>query len=173
MEVEGNIIKEFLEVNTQISVEEYNSKLPKIISKIKYRRMRKKLLNSLEKFRNSDVILNIDNIIELASYIYNSYSPVYSYRNVEKVFVDPHTNSYGLQISWSDMNVSITSYSYDYPRMEISTIIKRPDIDMTGLSIQTNNLYSANDRKYRILKRINDELIDTIYHYIYDIIVSS
>jgi hypothetical protein len=57
--------------------------------------------------------------------------------------------------------------------MEISTVIKRPDIDTTGLSIQTNNLYSANDRKYRILKRVNDELIDTIYHYIYDIIVSS
>ena len=79
------IIGDYMEINSDIVVREFNSKLPKFISKWISRNQRKKLLSSIEKFRNSNYILTWFNLVELFTYIFNNFEPDHSYGIITKV----------------------------------------------------------------------------------------
>ena len=81
----NRIIGDYFEINSDIVAKEFNSKLPKFISKRIAKKQRLKLLDSLTKFRESNYIMNWINIVELFTYIYNNFDVDHKYKGVTKV----------------------------------------------------------------------------------------
>lgn len=82
----NRIIGDYMEINADIISAQLQSKYPKFISKFIAKRQKKKLISSIEKFRNSDYILNWYNLIEYFEYIYNRFFDAdRSYKSITKV----------------------------------------------------------------------------------------
>lgn len=166
----SRIIGDFLEINSDIVQAEFESKLPKFLRKLKFRKQRKRLLENVNKLRNSNMILEVDNIIEFFSYIYNNFYPETSYKSVFKCKVDIEKEIYEGVIKFDNQITIITIEKEFYPKFNVNSKIMITDSVSNGIDIQTDKLFSDNDRKNDILSKVNKILLDDICSYIEDII---
>lgn len=90
------IIGDFLEINADMVYQRDKSKLPKFLSKIRYKMNNKKLLKRVEIFRNSNIYLTKNNILELFNHLQNSFD-----------------NKYDCILKASFSETTITIYSFD------------------------------------------------------------
>jgi len=162
------IIGDFLEINSDITQAEFESKLPKFLKKFKFRKQRKRLLNNVSKLRESNMILEVDNLIELFSYVYNNFYPEASYKCIKKCKLDKDT--YEAMVNFDNQVSVIVIDEEIYPKFNISSKIIVRDGVSEGIDIQTDKLFSDNIVKNEILYRINRELLSVICDYIEDII---
>ena len=166
----SRIIGDFLEINSDIVQAEFNSKLPKFIKKYKFRKQRKRLLDNVSKLRDSGIVLETDNIVELFSYIYNNFYPETSYKSIEKCKINTDIEAYEGIIKFDNIVSIITIEKDIYPKFNINTKINVSNGISQGINIEIDRLYSDNTKKNDILSRVNSELVNVICDYIEDII---
>lgn len=164
------IIGDFLEINSDIIQAEFESKLPKFLKKFKFRKQRKRLLSNVSKLRESNMTLEVDNLIELFSYVYNNFYPETSYKCIKKCKINVDKGIYEAMINFDNQVSVIVIEEETYPKFNISSKIIVRDGVSEGIDIQTDKLFSDNNAKNEILSRINKELLNTICDYIEDII---
>ena len=92
------IIGDFLEINADMIYQRDRSRLPKFLSRLRYQVNNKKLLKRVEVFRNSDIYLSKENIIELLNYLQNTFDDIH-HNNIVKASFNNDT--------------TITIYSFD------------------------------------------------------------
>ena len=83
------IIGDFLEINADMIYQRDKSKLPKFLSRLRYKINNKKLIKRVEVFRNSDIYLSKDNIMELFNYLQNTFEN--DYDSIVKASFDKDT----------------------------------------------------------------------------------
>jgi hypothetical protein len=166
----NRIIGDFLEINSDIVQQEFESKLPKFMKKMKSKKLRKRLLDNIDKLRNSNMILGTDNLIELFSYVYNNFYPEASYKSIIKCKVDLDKEEYEAVIQFDNQTSIITIEKDTYPKFNINSKIMISKGASKGINIQVHELFSDNPTKNEILSNVNRELLNIICDYIEEIV---
>jgi len=160
------LIGDFLELNAYIVQEEFNSKFPKFIAKIKSKKQRKRLLNNVEKIRNSGVVLNVDNLMEYFSYLVSNYYPETEFGAIIRCRVDEYSGLYEAVLSVEKQTAIITIDKAAYPKFNVSSRIITDNNTSEGINVQTEELQSDKYKKNKILSRINEILLNDICDFI-------
>lgn len=164
----ARIIGDFLEINSYIVQDELSpSKLPKFIKKIRAHKQRKRLIALLDKFRDTGIVLEADNLIEFFSYIYNNFYPETKFGSIDKCRVDPEVGYYEAIVKFNNSIAIISIYNENYPKFNVCT---KSTITSTGIDIETTKLRSDIKKKDDILKVINAVLVNDICDYIMSVI---
>ena len=168
----NRIIGDFMEINSDIVVQQFNSKLPKFISKWLATNKRKKLLKTLDKFRNSDYILVWNNIVELLIFVYNNFEPEHKYKVVENVTLMNNKleafikfDNYQCLIYFEDLPID----HLDTTDQDIWFNLKMHEISsrgQEGMDIQLSSLKGSAKRTQELLGELNYVLKNTICDYI-------
>ena len=170
----SRIIGDYLEINADIVTFRFRSKYPRFIKKILVNQKYKKLLNSLEKFRKSDYILNVNNLYEFFIYIFNNYPPYGNYHSVDSITIKSIELGkkqieakvcFDRIIAW--IAIEEEGVSFEINAKEIS-----PNKEQTGINITLQKMESKSSSVNLLLQKINKQLIEDIYQYIFDIISS-
>ena len=156
------LIGDFLDINADINAE-YNreSKIPKFIRKIKYKKYKKILVKEINDLRNSSISLNTDMIIEFFSYIISDKG---NYGCIKKCKLKDE--SYLASITGDNIVAYITIYMDSYPEFTIDARYKDGKGATYGLSIQCSELYSSVSMNREILGEVNRLLLNVICNYI-------
>lgn len=125
------IIGDFLEINSDMIYQRDKSKLPKFLSKLRYKININKLLKRVEIFRNSNIYLSKENVLELFNYLYNTFD-----NNIFK---------------FSSSNTIITIYSFN------KFIIDGSIISDNGNFLVVINIEPPNSRFMEIRIRYYDD----------------
>ena len=167
------IIGDFLEVNSDIVAQEFNSKLPKFISKRISHKKRKKLLTAIEKFRKSEYILSWVNLIELFTYIYNSFEPDHNYGVVSETVL---TSNKLEAIIYFDNYYCLIFFDQLPPSNiyeDIKFNLKMKTINANGnngIDVYLSSLKGSSKRSQDLIEELNYVLKNTIVDYIEDVI---
>ncbi len=163
----NRIIGDFLEVNASMLEKREKSKFPRFISNIIWKIDKKKLIKNIEKLRNSGYILSMQNLSELALYVYNNFDNK-KYKSIIKVKMDK-------MITYNSMEMIL---KFD----NITSIFDFNDSDTFEIKIleivdETKNTYNYtlhrlnNDKYNELLYKINEELRNVLCDYILHIIL--
>lgn len=162
------LIGDFLEINANIVQDEFESKIPKFIKKFKYKKLRQRLLDNVDKLRQSEIILNTDNLIEYFSYIVSNFYPETKYGVITKCRVDEASGLYEAVLSFENQSAIISIDKSRYPKFNVSSRIILEDETASGINIETEQLQSDTYKKDKILGRINNMLLNDICNFITD-----
>ena len=165
----NRIIGDFLEINSDIVQQEFESKLPKFLKKLKFKKQRKRLLDNVDKLRNSNVILEADNLIEFFSYVYNNY-PETSYKSIFKCKIDTESELYEAIVQFDNQTSIITIEKDNYPKFNINSKVNVKDGISQGINIQVSKLFSDIETRNNILSAVNRVLLNDICDYIEEVI---
>lgn len=168
----SRIIGDSLEINADITATYFNSKLPRFISNILAKHYRNKLIKLINKLKTGNKILDIYNISEFLSYVYNNYPPNGTFENVESVRV--------METSNRIIGV-IKNQDKWYTKISIIRDMKS-DIDFEFFVYDENKSVKRYDFKSKIIKTdkseieeevsdLNNILLDNIVKYITDSIL--
>lgn len=167
----SRIIGDFLEINADIVLYEQSSpnKFVKIIRHFIAKRNRNKLLNSLKKLRDSNHILDTDNLLELFIYIYNNFPPKGSYNSIKTVkILDEDGNKVEALVSFDNYSSLI---SIDKRESGFDIVIHElKEGNSNSCSIHCDKMYSDNPRTEDWLFIINGQLLNDMCDYIDSII---
>ena len=168
----SRIIGDYLEVNADIVTFRFRSKYPRFIKRILVNQKYKKMLNSLEKFRNSEYVLNVNNLYEFFIYIFNNYPPYGNYHSIDSIVIKPielgkkqieAKVSFDKIVSWITIEEEGTSFEIIAKELNKSE-------EQTGINISLQAMQSKSHGANQLLQKINKQLKEEIYQYIFDII---
>ena len=168
IEKDYRIIGDFLETNATILEKKIKSKAPKFISELRHKRDLNKLIKILEKLKNSDYIMKMEQISELFNFIYNNYDE-HCYKSIVAIKIVRN----GITFSNIEGAVQVENYVAVIRFNTNDTMF-----DFIGTDTETNNriditlnrLYSDNPKYSKIISAINKELRSVMCDYILDII---
>lgn len=164
----NRIIGDFFEINADIVQREVTSKLPKFIKhRISYRD-RKKLLKAAIKIKNSDHVLNSDNLSEFFIYLYNNFPPNGKYKSVYASKYDEDLNIIEAIILFDSCKAVIT-IDRSSTGFDIRITDKKTNIFTESSAIHCDEL-SHNGSRSEVMKKINKRLKSDIADYIIEIL---
>ena len=170
----NRIIGDYLEVNSYIVSQQFYSKLPKFMSRYRANKQRKRLLESLSKFRRSGYILEWDNLIELFTYIYNNFDQDHSYKNITKVELMEDSlealiefDNYHALIFFDRLSNNVDSDTDIKFNLKMKYIT---NVKTDGVDIYLSTLYTTHRKAYNYVKQLNDLLVNYTCDYIEDIL---
>ena len=85
--VNKRLIGNFLEINGDIVKLELESR-KNFINKIKFKRMRKKLINHAKRIKKLNLVLTKDNLNELFYFIWNNYPPHGEFKDIKSTRIN-------------------------------------------------------------------------------------
>ena len=166
------IIAEFEELNYIIEKSNNKSSHFNLISKIKYNKQKKRLLEILDKFRRTNAPLKKEDILEFAGSIYSNYIPNGEFKNV-KVQYFPKANAYNIGIT---LHEEFRDNIIQYSSIDVSSEERGMGIYITLKNIKDDNVmstkitsknYSTNVREIKDeIQYVNMIIIDLIADYI-------
>lgn len=159
------IIGDFIEVNAAIVNDQYYSKYPKFIAKIIAKQQRKKLLKAVKKLRNSNLILNSNNLYEFFIILYNNFPPEGKFGDIVRVLYNQEQNSIEGALIFDNYTVLISMVHSDTGLFDIKAK-KTMNGDSIGIDLTTKELTSKNKDYEDIYKTINHQILYNICDYI-------
>lgn len=161
------LIGDFLEINGDIVKLEMESK-KNFINKIKFKRMRNRLIKNIKKLKKSNMILSKENLKELFYYIWNNYPPKGEYKYITSTIMNHEENFIESNIEYDDYKVSITIYE-DEDDIEFNINSNNPNDKKKNISISRKNVSDDGEFK-NIFIILNQKLLELISDYLLDII---
>ena len=161
------IIGDYLEVNSDIVSEEFNSKFPKFIAKRISRHQRKKLMNSIEVFRKSDYILDWANIVELFTYVFNNFEPEHKFGVISNI--EYYNNTMEALVEFDGYYAIIYFEYIDFNKDENKFSLKMKH-NSFGIDIELSRLASHSRKAQEYVDELNYVLKNCIADYIEGII---
>ena len=166
----NRIIGDFLEVNASIIDKRYHSKFPKFISNYIWKKDQNKIIKNIESFRKSDYILTLENISELALYIFNNFDDK-KFKSIIKVKIDKSITYDNMEMILKFQNITaIFDFNSNDTTFEIKIMESLDDGNKNNFSFTLHSLSSG--KRLSILDKINKELKNVLCDYIYEIISS-
>lgn len=161
------LIGDFLEANTDIVVRQHNSKLPKFISKLESKYYRKKLIKIIKKFKNSDVILTKDNLVEFFAYTFNNFPPKGKFNSINSsIVIDGNTEGI---LFFDDIKVVIT-IEKEQEKFELIIDQTTKTNENNKYVFQLSELYSDNPITKDLVAKLNKQIVLEISTYLLDTI---
>lgn len=171
------IIGSCLEINSDIIRMKFeDSKLPKIITNLREKYYRYKLIKSVKKFEKANIPLNKSNLLELFSYIYSNFPPYGSYKSIKQIMhVEKESmNIWKTVIRYSEDIVISIDIDYKDETMTLTTIINDPKTDIRKTYTDyITELKSDKPATKDIIDGLNKSLIKIIMEYILSVIEST
>lgn len=166
----NRIIGDFLEVNASMIEKREKSKFPKFISNYIWKKDKSKLLKNLETFRNSNYILKLENISELALYVFNNFDEK-NYKSIIKVKVDELITYNNMEMILKFENITaIFNFNSNETTFEVKIMELLENDNRNNFNFTLHKL--SGNKNLSILNKINIELKDVLCDYIYEIISS-
>lgn len=157
------IIGDYLEVNSDIVNKEFNSKLPKFMAKISSKNQRKKLLQSVNKFRNSGYILTWNNLVELFTYVFNNFEPEHSYGVISNI--EYYNNTMEALVEFDGYHALIYFENIDPSLGDVKFNLKMKYGNF-GIDIQLSRLLGSAKKTKEYVEELNYVLKNCIADYI-------
>lgn len=163
----NRIIGDFLEVNASMLEKREKSKFPKFISNYIWNNDKKKLFSNLDTLKNSEYILNMQNIAELSLYVYNNFDEK-KYKSIFMVKVEKMITYNNMEMILKFDNITaIFDFNSEDETFDIKIMELLENGNRNNFNFTLHKLYSSN---MPILEKINTELRNVLCDYIYDII---
>lgn len=168
----NRIIGDFLEVNAAMIEKREKSKFPKPIAKFIWRQDQKKLLKNIKTLRDSGYILSMENLSELALYVYNNFDNK-NYKSIFKVKIDKMITYNAMEMVVKYENITAI---FDFDNNSNTFDIKILELEKDSVGEIGKNTYNftlhrlKSDKNNPVLYNINEELRGVLCDYITDII---
>ena len=154
---------------TDIVLERQNSKLPKILTNLRYTFYTNKLLKTINKYKNSHYPLSKDNLSSYFNLVYNTYQPNRSYKSVTKIAYSGDHKSLQAKCSFDKYIATITIVESENT-FDIDIVSADPhDIEFNNLHLSRYSLQSTNDTDH-LLDTLDDQLLSDMANMIIDYI---
>lgn len=166
----NRIIGDFLEVNAYILEKREKSKFPKFIKNKIWKKDKDKLIKNIDILRKSNYILTLENISELAYYIFNNFDNK-EYKSIIKVKLDELVTYNIMEAILKFENITAifdinsNESTFEVKIMEVLDTEDRNNFDFTLHRLSSSSNLS-------ILNKINTEMKNVLCDYIYEIISS-
>lgn len=160
------IIGDFLEVNADIVQYQFNSKLPKFIAKYKANKLRNRLIKSINRLRESDMILSVYNVSEYLNYIYNEYENG-TYKSISMIKKMNNLIEAVLKIDNINCIISVDS-SEGIINIVLSQAIS--DDFNKGCNLTLKELSSIDPESNKQIKIVNNTLKKELFEFVLDLI---
>lgn len=172
IEDRSQLIGDFLIINAEILDKQFNSKLPKFMSKFIANYQRRKLIKIAKKIKKSNMIMNKDNLIELFTYIYNNFQDDNGrFGCVQKVFIESNFK-YLQAVIYFDGNIASFIFeeytTNNCKSFDLNIDCSKDPKYINNYSITKEDLSSNEISKVpsEILNRINQLLLEDMTSYI-------
>ena len=165
------IIGDFLEINADITKWQFESKLPKFVAKFMANCKRKSLLKRVKRLSESGYVLNINNLIEFITYLYNNYPPKGKYGSIyqSKIVDDIEPHAIEAVFHHDVVTAVITIYGKE-SGMDINIQHKVSQATSNTYSLSRESLIGDESTVGRLIKTMNEILLIDICEYIAEII---
>ena len=165
------IIGDFLEINADISRDQFYSKWPNCIARFVATRQRKRLLGSINKLRKSNIVLDYNNLYEFFILLYSNYPPEGSFGDVVKVLYSEEKGILEGILKFDNYNVLISLDDHSNGFFDIKA--KKTENGLTnGIDLSARQLMSKKKEYESIYRDINKQILENICDYI-EIIVKN
>ena len=173
IELDNNdrIIGDFLEINADIVSYKQLSKSPKFITNFSVKRKRKRLRKMIDKLKETDYVLNKNNLIEIFAYIYNNFPPYGRYGSIYMVKMNDIENTDIEAVIRFDNIVAVITIEDRMHGFGINIKDSSDPESLKSCSVNVNKLESKNKRSKDLLKKINERLFKDMIDYIESIIL--
>lgn len=165
--VNKRLIGNFLEINGDIVKLELESRR-NFINKIKFKRMRKKLINHAKRIKKLNLLLTKDNLNELFYFIWNNYPPHGEFKEIKSTRINHDENYIESKIEYDEYQIVITIYQ-DEDDIEFQIRSSNQENNKKNINISRKDV-SDNGEFKSIFENLNSKLLELISEYILEII---
>mgnify|MGYP004507037313 CR=1 FL=1 len=162
------LIGNFLEINGDIVKLETESR-KNFINKIKFKRMRKKLIDHTKRIKKLNLVLTKDNLNELFYFIWNNYPPNGEFKEIKSTKINHEEDYIESKIEYEDYQIIITIYQ-DEDDIEFQIRSSNQEDDKKNINISRKDV--SDDGEFKsIFETLNSKLLELISDYILEIII--
>ena len=161
----NRIIGDFFELNASILEKREKSKLPKFLSRYIWKKNIRNIFKNIELLRNSDYVLNLFNITELATYIFNNFDDK-KYKSIKLIKLTKliNYNSISIVIKFDNIQALI-EFVENSTSFDLKITSKDNKEQTSTFNYTLNRLENSRNNLVNIL---NKELRNVLCDYIYD-----
>jgi len=168
----SRIIGDFMEIHSDIIEEEFNSKSPKFIKRMKKKKYLKRLKKSITKLATSNIILDRDNLAEYFVFLYNNFSPSGTFRSTYRVYQRGEDyERMEAVLKFEDIYALIKINQEDPDGFEI--VVRKNgvgDQEQKSCSVRVNRLHSNNPYTQDLLSIVNSQVLEDMSEFLDKII---